>query len=372
MDNSNPFLYLQIAETIRRRIISGELEVGDKLPSVRELAAKWDCTPGTVNHAYQVLTQEGLLVGQRGKGTLVAPSMIQSQNSKINWAALINRAEMFLLEALQAGHSPVEIETALSMAIARWRDLRVTDLPELAQPLRKEGPLRFVGSHDLAVELLPRLLGENSTNSLLEIRYSGSLGGLISLSRKEADLAGAHLWDETTDTYNVPFIKRVLPGWRVVLLTVAHRQLGLILSRKNPNQVKGLEDLASPSTRFVNRQPGSGSRVWLDAHLQKLGLKPAGIPGYEREETTHLGVANAIAMGEANAGLGVFGAAASFNLDFISLARERYDLVIPEAVWALPQTKSIVRVIRSEHFREIVQALGGYETAETGRETWVG
>ncbi len=373
MDTQNPYLYLQIAEAIRRRIAAGELKPGDRIPPVRELAKQWDCTPGTVNRAYKTLRQEGLVVGQRGKGTLVAPSVIQSQSSTWNWASLVNRAEQFLLESLHSGHDPVEVETALSVAIMRWKALQAAGKPVIKTGARKaDVPLRFVGSHDLVVDLLPRALQSDSPQAMLSTQYAGSLGGLIAISRHEADLAGAHLWDETTDTYNLPFVKRILPGCRVVLLTLAHRQLGLIVPAGNPQGIHELSDLVRPGVRFVNRQPGSGSRVWLDAHLQEAGIPAEEILGFDREETTHLGVANAIAGREATVGLGLYAAAASFDLEYIPLTKERYDLVIPEETWALPQMQEIVQLVRSDHLRASIAALGGYDASETGQETWVG
>ena len=373
MDTQNPYLYLQIAEAFRRRIASGELKPGDRLPSVRTTARQWNCTPGTVNRAYKTLRQEGLVVGQRGKGTLVAPSVIHSQSSVWNWASLVNRAELFLLEALHAGHSPIEVETALSVAIMRWKDLQAGEKPAVKpRAVELAAPLRFVGSHDLVVDLIPRALDGDSSDGILSIQYAGSLGGLIAISRHEADLAGAHLWDETTDTYNLPFVKRILPGCRVVLLTLAHRQLGMIVPAGNPQAIHSLKDLARPEVRFVNRQPGSGSRVWLDAHLHSMGIQSNEIQGFEREEITHLGVADAIANGEATVGLGLYAAAASYELEFISLTKERYDLVIPEETWLLPRMQKIVEVVRSEHLKASINALGGYDASETGREAWVG
>jgi len=373
MDTRNPFLYLQIAEAFRRRIATGELKPGDRLPAVRDTAKQWDCTPGTVNRAYKTLSQEGLVVGQRGKGTLVAPSMIHSQSSVWNWASLINRAELFLLEAIHTGYTTVEVETALSIAIMRWKTLQVDENPVVEkQPIATATPtLRFVGSHDLVVDLIPHALKSNSLDELLSIQFAGSLGGLIAISRHEADLAGAHLWDETTDTYNLPFVKRILPGCRVALLTLSHRQLGLIVPRGNPQNIQGLNDLVRSGVRFVNRQPGSGSRVWLDAHLQRAGIRTDRIQGFKREETTHMGVANAIANGEASVGIGLFAAATSFELDFIPLTKERYDLVIPEQTWKLPQMQKIVDVVRSAHLKASINALGGYDASETGHLTWI-
>ncbi len=129
MYTTESYIYLQIAETIRRRVASGELQPGDKLPPMRIMAQDWNCTPGTANRAYQILTQEGLVVGQRGKGTIVAQSPVQSQDPSWEWAKLVNRAEHFLLESLSAGHSVVETETALSVAAMRCQDLRISEGP---------------------------------------------------------------------------------------------------------------------------------------------------------------------------------------------------------------------------------------------------
>jgi putative molybdopterin biosynthesis protein len=125
--------------------------------------------------------------------------------------------------------------------------------------------------------------------------------------------------------------------------------------------------LTKPGVRLVNRQPGSGTRVWLDAQLKALKLPPEAVPGYEREELTHLAVASAIEQGEATVGLGIHAAAASYGLDFIPLAQERYDLVFSETAWHSPLAQTLLHLIRSSRFKEAVTALGGYDTRETGQ-----
>ncbi len=372
MKKSKTFLYLEIAESLRRRIASGELEPGDKLPSVREMARRWNCTPGTVSRTYAQLAEEGLVVGHRGGGTRVTSNALHPERPTWQWAALINRAEQFLLEAINKGHTPVEVESALSVAVSRWQELQ---RDRKAQPRSESAnatvELCFAGSHDLAVDLMARMLVEEAPDARLSVEYVGSLGGLMALANDEAQVAGSHLWDETTDTYNAPFVRRLLPGRRVALLTLAHRSLGLFVSPGNPQNISSLADLTKSDVRLVNRQSGSGTRVWLDAQLKSLDIQPESLPGYEREALTHLAVAHAVEEGRATVGLGIHAAAAACGLDFIPLTKERYDLVIPEAVWALPATQALVRVVRSNRFQEAISALGGYDTAETGQETWV-
>jgi putative molybdopterin biosynthesis protein len=317
-----------------------------------------------------MLSREGLVVAHRGAGTRVTSSALQGKPEPWRWASLINRAETFLLDVIGAGHTPSEAENALSVAIARWQELQSRGKPEPVQ-IHPESQLRFVGSHDLVVELLPRMLAVHSPAISLELKYVGSLGGLMALARDEADVAGVHLWDESSDSYNAPFVRRVLPGRVVVLLTLCYRSLGLIVEPGNPLRLHSLRDLAKPGVRFVNRQAGSGTRVWLDAQLKALHMAPSDIVGYADTERTHLGVARALAEGRAAAALGIQAAGAAYGLGFQPLTQERYDVVLPEEVWSTTAARQLVEVIRSAEFRDAVLALGGYDVAETGQEVWI-
>jgi putative molybdopterin biosynthesis protein len=288
---------------------------------------------------------------------------------------LVSRADEFLLYALSNGHSPSQAEAALSLALARWQELQ-----RQVEPAAKRVPspeLRFVGSHDLVVEMLPRLLEshlratQQAPAFSLSVRYVGSLGGLMALARNEADIAGIHLWDTATGTYNVPFVQRVLPNRRVALLGLVSRQLGLIVPPGNPQQVQGLTDLIKPGVRLVNRQPGSGTRVWLDAQLKSLGVAAAAISGYETGEGSHLAVARKVAQREADVALGIQPAAMAYGLDFVPLTQERYDLALPVETWDSAAGQALVTVIHSEAFRSVVVALGGYDLGITGEMRWI-
>lgn len=370
MREKESFLYSEIAESIRRRIASGELKPGDKLPPVREMARRWNCTPGTVSRAYAELAREGLVVGHRGSGTRVAPNLLQPERPAWRWANLVNKAERFLLEAIGSGYTPEETQAALCVAIARW-EVESGKWGNTPAPRSSPLTLRFIGSHDILVEQLAEMLRRRSPEIRLEIEYAGSLGGLIALARGEAHIAGAHLWDEATDTYNAPYVQRIFPGRKMALLTLAHRRLGLIVAQGNPHRIQELRDLIRSDVTFVNRQQGSGTRVWFEAQLRALGLNPADIKGYENEEVTHLGVARAVAEGRADVGVGIEAAALAYGLGFVPLTLERYDLVVPREVWNSPGCQALVETVRSPEFRTAVEALGGYETRETGRERWV-
>lgn len=358
-------LYDRIAETIRQEILNGALKPGDRLPSVRKIASQWDCTIGTAQRAFQILARQGLVTSRRGQGTRVAEPPPTSGLASLRRLQLVHRAEAFLLEALTTGFSLQEIESALFQAMDRWRASE--NQPALAAPL----VLRFAGSHDPVMAWLAGRFSEISPGSSLELRFTGSLGGLVALAAGAADLAGCHLWDEESDEYNQPFVRRLFPSQKMALVTLAHRSLGLILPKGNPRRIASLQDLFQPDLRFANRQAGSGTRVWLDAALRRANLPADQLSAQSQELLTHTAVAQAVAEGKADAGIGLQAAAVSYALDFVILARERYDLVLPEASYHLPAVQQLVRWLHETTTREWISTFEGYDTLETGQLAWI-
>jgi len=360
-------LYHQIADVIRQQVLDGKLHPGDALPSVREMAEQWSCTPGTVQQAYKELARQGLAVSRAGQGTRVGTALPMQPPDKtpLRRAALVHQAEAFLLEVLAAGHTPAEAESAFRAALDRWRAL-AAEAPGVTMKT-----LRFAGSHDPAVSLVASRFSEICPGCSLELAFTGSLGGLIALAEGKADLSGSHLWDEESDTYNAPFIRRLLPGRRIVLLTLAHRRLGLIVPPGNPLGLAGVADLARPGLRFINRQRGAGTRVWLDAQLRRLHVPTAAIAGYEQEAATHAEVARAVAEGQADAGLGIEAAALAYGLGFILLVTEPYDLVIPVEVWESAPVQALAAWLGTAEARAAIAGVGGYETGTSGQVSWI-
>jgi molybdate-binding protein/DNA-binding transcriptional regulator YhcF (GntR family) len=359
-------LYQQIAESLRSEIIQGRLKPGDHLPTVRQMTERWGCTPGTVQRAYQELVLEGLLTTRPGQGTRVCSDVLpHGEDIPLRRAGLVNRTEAFLLEVLNQGYAISEVEQAFTLAFDRWRSA-----PQIPVPVQAN-TLTFYGSHDLAVDWIAAHFEEVAPGRRLELNFTGSLGGLIALAEGKAQLAGSHLWDEESDTYNSAYIRRLLPGKRVAMVTLAHRRLGLIVPAGNPMRLNGLEDLSRPEVIFVNRQPGSGTRVWLDANLRKLGILPEAIHGFDLEKRTHAEVAQVIAEGKANAGMGLDSAALAYGLTFVFLRRERYDLIIPAEQMLQPPMAALLSWLKSPLARGAISSLGGYDTDHTGEVAWV-
>jgi molybdate-binding protein/DNA-binding transcriptional regulator YhcF (GntR family) len=360
------FLYQRIAEDIRQEILAGRLQPGDRLPSIRSLTQRWDCTPGTVQRAYQELARQGLVAGQAGKGTHVSRQIDLGQarsGEPLRRASIVHHAEAFLLEALTAGYALNEVQQALDLAIDRWRSMQQA-APERGDPQ----VLRFSGSHDMAVIWLSAHMAEIAPGASLHLDFTGSLGGLMALAGGRAELAGCHLWDTETDSYNEPFIRKLFPGKRMLLVRLAERRMGLITPPGNPLALRGVADLARDGVVMVNRQSGSGTRVWLDAALHRLGIDPAALAGYADEKTTHSEVARAVAEGRACAGIALESAAAAFGLGFVPLVEERYELVAHKDQADQPPLCTLLAWLASDAARERLGNLSGYDISHAGEQ----
>jgi len=235
-------------------------------------------------------------------------------------------------------------------------------LQELILPEGGKPAIVFSGSHDLALEKISEQIADHLTLLTLPV---GSLDGLVNLRQGLCQISGAHLLDKSGE-YNTPFVRHLFPDRPMDMVTLAYRTQGLIVAAGNPKGVRGAADLAQTGLRFVNRNPGSGTRLWLDAELERLGLPSESIDDYETVVNTHTECARAIASGLADAALGLQASAIQFGLDFIPLFEERYDLILPreqEDVLA-----PLLNYIQTATFRQEVSTLTGYTTTHSGEK----
>jgi len=223
----------------------------------------------------------------------------------------------------------------------------------------------LMGSHDLALNLLARRAVRRLELDLI-IQPVGSLDGLVALRQGIAHLSSCHLLDTSSGEYNLPTVRHLFPDRVVIMVTLAERFQGLLVKPGNPRRIAGLEDLGREDLVFVNRNRGSGTRLWLDNQLSQLGIPVAKVNGYDQEVLTHTAVARAIHSGRADSGLGLEAAARQANMEFIPLFQERFDLVISEEAYQLASLQNMFEELSSLQFRRQVTDLGGYETAHTG------
>jgi putative molybdopterin biosynthesis protein len=236
-------------------------------------------------------------------------------------------------------------------------------LQELILPDNPNHPsIIFSGSHDLAVELLANQLSNHFDVLTLPV---GSLDGLVALRQNLCNLSGAHLLDANGE-YNLPFVRHLFPDRAMEVVTLAHREQGLMTAAGNPKAIHSLADLTRAEVTFINRNPGSGTRLWFDRQLQAEDILPESIHGYTKYVSTHTECARQIQTGKIDVALGLRAAAHQFDLSFIPLFHERYDIVFTqeESVRLAP----ILDAIQTSAFRRGVEALTGYETKHTGEQ----
>mgnify|MGYP005858221685 CR=1 FL=1 len=360
--------YMQIVEQIRWAAAEGRLKPGDRLLPVRALAERLGVNASTVARAYRILEMDGVVETRQRGGTLVRVAGEEAGLSDLRPVRLRQLMERTLVEALALGFTPDEVEAGFALQLAAWRQRR--HQPAAAQPrLGDDRRLStFAGSHDLALEALWGQARRAPPEQEFAVRYVGSLDGLLHLLRGEAGLAGAHMLDEESGEYNLPILRRLFVGQRLCVVRLAEREQGLIVAAGNPKGLQTWHDLARPDVTFINRQPGSGTRALLDYHLRRLNMARSTVRGYESEAATHITVADAVARGAADVGLGVRAAAHAFGLGFVPLARERYDLVTLAEDRFRPPLSWLFDMVGSPAFRSIVSHLVGYDGTHCGTE----
>lgn len=196
----------------------------------------------------------------------------------------------------------------------------------------------------------------------------GSTAAVEALKRGEVHVAGLHIVDPKSGEFNLPYLRRHWKGQDVQVVTFASWEQGLLVKGGNPKSIQGVEDLARKDVLLINREAGAGARLLLDQRLATVGIKAGQMKGYQRSAGSHLEVARLIAEGQADVGVGVRSAARLLGLDFIPLQEERYDLVVPTVYLSEhPALSMFLDTIVSRPFRTEIQALGGYDTHETGK-----
>jgi len=243
-----------------------------------------------------------------------------------------------------------------------------TAAAELLRPVSSiRDTIVVVGSHDNTLDVLADMIKVKHSHLTISSSHVGSMGGLMAVKRGACHLAGSHLLDTEDGSYNVTYVAKYLTQNDIKLVNLVYRDQGLIVGRGNPKGITGIEDLARTDISFINRQPGSGTRILLDYRLDRVGINPADIIGYQHEEFTHMAVAVAVLSGTVDAGLGIYAAAKALDLDFIPVVTEQYDLIIPREHFESENIQLMLETINSLEFKRRVEALGGYSTEKTGK-----
>lgn len=309
------------------------------------LSAACKASGASYRHAWDLIRQGEQLFGQplvqmvRGQG-----STLTALGEKLVWADRRIHARLSPLLDTLASELGAEIQKLLS-----------------PQPTL----LRIRASHGFAIEVLHHMLLAEGVAS--ELKYCGSLEALSALGDAGSDLAGFHVPVGAFEAPTIAYYAAWLQPRSQKLIHVATRRQGLMVAAGNPKRIYGVRDLTRTGVRFINRQPGSGTRFLFDLLLKEQGIAPAAIHGYEQCEYTHAAVAAFVASGMADVGCGVETPARQFKLDFIPGHSERYFLLCDERSFNTPAVEQTVSLLRSDAFKTAVNQLPGYRAEDSGK-----
>lgn len=260
-----------------------------------------------------------------------------------------------------------DLETYIQRSKKNLPPLQTSAQQPIDNPITEPDSFIIYGQ-DVMLDILTRHLEKVLPHIRCLRNYAGSIDGLLALYHGTANVATAHLWDSDTDSYNIPYVRRFLPGHRTQVYNLAYRNTGFYVAKGNPKSINNWQDLNRPDLTLINRERGSGARVLLDEMLHVLDIDYRQIKGYSREEMSHLAVASCVARGEADVGIGIEKAALQVNdIDFIFQKKERYDIVLRKEDTDKPHFQTLLTVIRSDIFRNEVAGMGGYDLSQTGQ-----
>ncbi len=222
-------------------------------------------------------------------------------------------------------------------------------------------PPVIAGSHD---PLLEWAVSESACD--LAVMFQGSLSGINRFAGRQATIAGTHILDADSGEYNIPAVQQVMPLADLVLVEWAQREQGLIVSREYASRVTSLRDVATGELRFIGRQTGAGSQILLNILLHRERIDSDSLRQLEHPARTESDVAASIINGHADVGLGVAAVARHYNLGFVPMQRERYDLLMTRRDFCAKPAQALLCLTRDPRFTRRAAEIGGYDVSNSG------
>ncbi len=224
----------------------------------------------------------------------------------------------------------------------------------------------IISGQDVILDILSNYLHQYGIQALRA--YVGSFESLLSLYQGNVQAATCHLWDSDTDSYNLPYIRRLVPGVHAVAVNLTYRMQGFYVKKGNPKKITSWKDLTRPDVYILNRRNGTGSRILLDEHLFRMKVSPGTVNGYGNEMSSHLTVAAAIVEGQADVGIGTGRVIKQFpDLDFIPVQKERYDLVIKKEMYHTPEIQAMLQILRSREYQNDIFSITDNDYTDLGK-----
>lgn len=234
----------------------------------------------------------------------------------------------------------------------------------LLTPDKEEAPELIISGQDVVLDILANYLQQEGVNAART--YLNSFEGLLSLYQDNIQVAACHLFDGFD--YNTSYVRSLMPGIPAVLINVSYRTQGFYVQKGNPKNIKGWSDLSRNDISVLNRRAGSSARILLDTQLKRLGIPSSKVKGYDKIMKSHLTMAAAIAVGEADLAIGTERISRQIdNLDFIPLLEERFDFVVKKEMMETEAVQKLIKVLRMPAFRKEIAHFSGNDYRDLGK-----
>jgi molybdate-binding protein/DNA-binding XRE family transcriptional regulator len=292
------------------------------------------------------------------RATIAQPLSPSSRNQATR-AVVAQVGGRWIAHRLDPRERPYDLTLAADAVLAGKKVQPLVDQMRLAENL-------IVAGCDPALALLANRTDRNAPGSRNVWLQATSGRALESLERSEVHIAGAHLFDDESGEYNVPFVRRSFAGRKMIVVTLAQIEEGLAVPRGNPKKIQRVSHLLRKGVRFINRDESAAARKLLERLLAEEGAAGREIEGYEQIAPGHLEAATAVATGAADAAMVTCGSALALGLDFVPMAVERFDLVVPKEWLSDRRASRLLETLASGEFRRELAAIGGYSAQRSG------
>jgi molybdate transport repressor ModE-like protein len=319
----------------------------------------------------------GLLVAIDEQGNLASACRVLGTSYRYAWGMLRDAEVQFGAPLVTTARGKEFRLTPLGEKLV-WAERRIAArlsplLASLASELEAEieesrsahpAVLHLHASHGFAVETLRDFMVRQQVS--IEFKYRASQEAVASLANGSCEVAGFPIPTGAFESVALAHYAPWLKAGNIKVIHVAVRRQGLMVARNNPKKIYDLKDLARKDVRFINREKGSGTRLLIEMLLGRAKVDPHELNGFEDVEYTHAAVAAYIASGRADAGVGVETPARKFELEFLPLETERYQLACRSESIDLPQIQQLIQVLKSDDYQAAVNAIPGYQADRCG------
>ena len=229
-----------------------------------------------------------------------------------------------------------------------------------------EGESFIISGQDAILDILSSHMRQSGVNAARS--YLSGFEGLLSLYQGNVDVASCHLYSGHDRSYNIPYIRALVPGVSTVVINLTYRLQGFYVKKGNPKKIRSWPDILRDDVTIINRREGSASRILLDEKIKAMKSDPSKVSGYGNIMNSHLTMAAAIESGEADVGLGTERISGrSDGLEFVPLMRERYDLVLRKSIMDSVEVETLLNVLYSDGFRKEISTISGNDYSDMGK-----